>query len=100
MPITSIIFLLLEKDDPDVRFHAWQGAAFGVSYIALIIALEILAAIFGAIWSVFGIIIGFFVPLCGLTAFILWIVCLVKAYQGERWRIPVLGDFAAKKAGI
>jgi uncharacterized membrane protein len=100
MPITSIIFLIIEKENADVRFHAWQGTAFGVGYIVLIIALEILAAILGAIASVLGIIIGFFVPIIGLAAFVIWIVCLIKAYQGERWRIPVVGDFAAKKAGV
>ncbi len=100
MPITSIIFLLIEKDNLDVKFHAWQGTAFGVGYILVIIALEILAAIFGAIASVLGIIIGFFIPIVGLIAFVVWIVCLIKAYQGERWRIPVVGDFAAKKAGV
>jgi len=100
MPITSIIFLIIEKENQDVRFHAWQGTAFGVAYIVLIIALEILAAILGAIASVLGIIIGFFVPIVGLAAFVVWIVCLIKAYQGERWRIPLVGDFAAKKAGV
>lgn len=100
MPVTSIVFLLLEKDNLDVKFHAWQGTAFGVAYIAVILALEILAAIFGALWSVLGIIIGFFVPIVGLAAFIIWIVCLIKAYQGERWKIPYVGEFAAKKAGI
>jgi uncharacterized membrane protein len=100
MPITSIIFLIIEKENQDVRFHAWQGTAFGVGYIVLIIALELLAAILGAIASVLGIIVGFFVPIVGLAAFVVWIVCLIKAYQGERWRIPVVGDFAAKKAGV
>ena len=100
MPITSIIFLIIEKENQDVRFHAWQGTEFGVGYIILIIALELLAAILGAIASVLGIIVGFFVPIVGLAAFVVWIVCLIKAYQGERWRIPVVGDFAAKKAGV
>ena len=100
MPISSIIFLIIEKENQDVRFHAWQGTAFGVGYIILIIALELLAAILGAIASVLGIIVGFFVPIVGLAAFVIWIVCLIKAYQGERWRIPVVGDFAAKKAGV
>jgi uncharacterized membrane protein len=100
MPITSIVFLLVEKENQDVRFHAWQGTIFGVGYIVLIFALQLLAAIMGAIWGVLGIIVGFFVPLVGLAAFVLWIICLVKAYQGERWKIPYVGDIAAKKAGI
>jgi uncharacterized membrane protein len=99
-PITGIIFLLIEKENNDVKFHAWQSVVFGLAYIVIVIMLEILAAILGMIASVLGIIIGFFVPIIMLAAFIVWIVCMVKAYQGERWRIPVIGDFAAKKAGV
>lgn len=98
-PITGIIFLLIEKENQDVKFHAWQSVVFGAGYIAVIFLLEVFAAIMGLIASVLGIIVGFFVPLVILAAFIIWIVCMVKAYQGERWRIPVIGDFAAKKAG-
>jgi len=100
MPITSIIFLVIEKQDPDVRFHAWQGTLFGAGYIIALIALQILAAIFGWIAGFLGAIISFFVPVLWLVAFVVWILCLVKSYQGERWRIPVIGDIAAQKAGI
>lgn len=99
-PITGIIFLLIEKENKDVIFHAWQSLVFGIGYISIVVALEILAAIMGLIASVLGIIVGFFIPLVALAAFIIWIVCMVKAYQGERWRIPVVGEFAAKKAGV
>ncbi|HPQ80197.1 MAG TPA: DUF4870 domain-containing protein [bacterium] len=99
-PITGIIFLLIEKENVEVKFHAWQSLVFGIAYIAVVIVLEILAAIMGLIASVLGIIVGFFIPLVMLAAFIIWIVCMVKAYQGERWRIPVIGDFAAKKVGV
>lgn len=100
MPITSIIFLLLEKENKDVQFHAWQGTTFGIGYIVAIIALQILAALLGAIVSFAGVIIGLLIPIIGIVAFILWIICLVKAYQGERWKIPYVGDFAAGKAGV
>ena len=99
-PITGIIFLLIEKENLDVKFHVCQSLVFGIAYIAVVIVLEILAAIMGLLASVLGIIVGFFIPLVMLAAFIVWIVCMVKAYQGERWRIPVIGDFAAKKAGV
>ncbi len=99
-PISSIIFMLLERENKDVQFHAWQATIFGVGYIVVVIAVEILSAILGAIVSFLGVVVGLLVPLAGLVAFILWITCLVKAYQGERWKIPYIGDFAAKKAGI
>ncbi len=100
MPITSIIFLLIEKQNADVKFHAWQGTIFGVGFIAASILLQILAAIFGAIASILGILIGFFIPILGIIGFIVWVVCLIKSYQGERWHIPIVGDFAAQKAGL
>jgi len=100
MPITSIIFMLLEKENRDVQFHAWQGTLFGLGYILLIVALQILAAILGAIANFLGVIIGLLIPIVGLVSFVLWIVCLVKAYQGERWKIPYVGDYAAQKAGL
>ncbi len=100
MPLTSIIFLLIEKENKDVKFHAWQGLSFGVAYMVLIIALQILAAVLGSIANVIGVIFGLLIPVLGLGAFVLWIICLVKAYQGERWKIPYVGDFAAQKAGV
>lgn len=99
-PLTGIIFLLIEKDNDDVKFHAWQSLVLGVSFFALLIALQILGVIMGAIAGPLGLIIGIFVPLVMLATVIVWVICMVKAYQGERWRIPVLGDFAAKKAGV
>ncbi len=100
MPISSIIFMLMEKENKDVQFHAWQGTTFGVGYIVIIVAIEVLAAVLGAAVSFLGVIVGLLVPILGLVAFIVWIICLVKAYQGERWKIPYVGDFAEKKAGL
>ncbi|MFH1654179.1 MAG: DUF4870 domain-containing protein [Pseudomonadota bacterium] len=99
-PITSIIFLILEKENADVKFHAWQGTVFGVACIAISVLLSILGAILGAIASFLGALIAIIYPIFWLVAIVVWIVCMVKAYQGERWRIPVLGDFAADKAGV
>ncbi len=98
-PITGIIFILLEKEDKEVQFHAWQATTFGLGYIAVVISLEIFSAILGAIVSFIGVVVGLLVPLAGLIAFIIWIIALIKAYQGEHWKIPYIGDFAEKKVG-
>ena len=100
MPISSIIFMLIEKENKEVQFHAWQGTTFGVGYIVVIMAIEILSSILGVLLRFLGVMVGLLTPLAGLVAFVVWIICLVKAYQGERWKIPYIGDFAAKKAGI
>lgn len=99
MPVSSIVFLIVEKQNSDVRFHAWQGTFLGGGIIVLVIALLILEAIMGAIAGFLGTIIGFFVPLVWLGGLVLWVVCLVKAYQGERWRIPIVGEMTDKQMG-
>lgn len=99
-PLTGIIFLLIEKEDNDVKFHAWQSVVFGIAAYVVILALELFAGIMGRIAGVLGVIVDFFIPIVTLAVLIVWIICLIKAYQGDRWRIPVIGDFAAKKAGV
>ncbi len=100
-PITSIIFLLIEKDNKDVRFHAWQGTLFGCTMILLNIVLNILGILLSHIADFFGgLILSFLLPVIWLGALVLWVICLVKAYQGERWKLPILGDMAAQKAGV
>ena len=92
--------MLVEKESKDVQFHAWQGTVFGIGYIIVVVALEILAVLLGAIVGFLGVIVGLLVPIIGIAAFVTWIICMVKAYQGERWKIPYIGDFAANKVGI
>jgi len=100
MPITSIIFMLMEKENKDVQFHAWQGTTFGVGWIIVVVVLNILTMILTQIATFLGVIMSILVPVLGLAVFVVWIICLVKAYQGERWKIPYIGDFAEKKAGL
>lgn len=100
MPITSIIFMLMEKENKDVQFHAWQGTTFGVGWIVVVVVLNILTMILTQIATFLGVIMSILVPVLGLGVLVLWIICLVKSYQGERWKIPYIGDFAEKKAGL
>lgn len=80
--ITGLIFLLVEKDNKKIRFHAMQSiVTFGACTLISMIP-----------------IIGWMLsPLVWLVAFILWLVLIVKAYQGEKFKLPVVGDFAEKQ---
>lgn len=104
MPVTSLIFLVIEKDDADVRFHAWQGTILGFFFIGLSIATFIMSTIFGIMPSFISWMSWLFsalmMPLEVIGMFVLAIVCMIKAYQGERWRIPYIGDYAARKASV
>ena len=86
--ITGIIFLLLEKENKFVRFHAFQSIyVFGVLTIASIILgwIPVLGFLLSSVISIIG--------------FILWIVLMIKAYQGYKYKLPWAGDFAEKKSG-
>lgn len=84
--VTGVIFLLIEKDSKFVRFHAIQS-------IAVYAVLFVIYLIFWMI-PVIGWIINIFV---GIAMFILWLLLMYKAYQGEKFKLPVIGDFAEKQ---
>lgn len=81
--ITGIIFLILEQKNRFVRFHAIQSI---ITFGALTIA--------GALLSWIPFVGGFFGAIIGILAFILWIILMVKAYQGEIYKVPVAGTVA------
>lgn len=97
--ITGIIFLAVEKNDKEVRFHAWQSIFFGIAFLVVQIAISILGAILGAISSLLGTLIGILTPVVGLVFFIFWIICLIKAYNGEHYLLPIIGPIAEQQAG-
>ena len=89
--ITGLIFFLLGKEDKFVRFHALQSIITFGAFTVLWIVFSILTDIgyVGTLFRVLNI-------LSGILAFVLWIVLMVKAYQGERYKLPVAGDIAEK----
>lgn len=96
--ITGIVFLVIEKENRDVRFHAWQAIIFGVATVVVQIALSILGAILGTIASFLGAIFQILSPIVWLAFFIFWIIAMIKAYQGERYKLPLIGEMAEKQA--
>ncbi|MFZ0417287.1 MAG: zinc-ribbon domain-containing protein [Candidatus Sulfotelmatobacter sp.] len=97
--VPAIVFLLVEPYSKNrfVRFHSFQC-----------IGLWLAALVFGAALRVAGVLL-FFVPLLGhlvvlllsmvvsLGFFVIWVVMIVKALQGEMLKLPVIGDFAQQQ---
>lgn len=81
--ITGIVFFLVEKKSDFVKFHAMQS-------IVLFGGLFIVNFVLGLI-PLLGILINFVI---GVGSLVLWIVLMVKAYQGERFKLPVAGNLA------
>ena len=91
--ISGLMFLLLEQDNKFVRFHAVQSiVTFGCITI-ISIALSILGMI-----PVLGVLFQFSNWIIGALAFVLWIVLMVKAYQGTKYKLPFAGDIAEKRS--
>jgi uncharacterized membrane protein len=84
--VTGIIFYLVEKDNKMVKFHALQSV---LTFLPLNILYWILGYIFW--WSGIGYIVTL---ILGIIMFILWIVLMIKAYQGEKYKLPIVGDIA------
>lgn len=96
MPITGIIFVSMEKENRFIRFHAVQSIIFGIAAVVIQIALVILGAILGAITAGLGCLVSIGSPIVGLVIFIFWILAMIKAYQGEMYKLPIIGDMAEK----
>jgi len=98
--VTGIIFFVIDKR-PFVKFHAAQSmvlfGAFTVLYWILGIALAGTLGLGGvyAFWSLYGLVFA----VLRLAGLVLWILCMVKAYQGERYKLPFVGDIAQNIAG-
>ncbi len=85
--ITGVIFYLIEKENKFVRFHAMQSIV-----------------VFGSLFVV-GLVVPFLpgvnlvlMPLLWAAEIVLWVVLMIKAYQGEMFKLPVAGDIAEKNS--
>lgn len=86
--VSGLVFILIEKESKFVRFHAIQSIyVFG----ALTIAIIILGWI-----PIIGWVIS---SLLWVLWIVLLIILMVKAYQGEKYKLPMVGDLAEKRAG-
>ncbi len=85
--ITGVIFYVIEKENKFVKFHAMQSIlVFGVFFV-----LGIVLAFIPVIgWAL--------IPFLSIGELILWIVLMIKAYQGEYFKLPVVGDMAEQKS--
>lgn len=94
--IPAIIFLVLEPYNKSrfIRFHAWQSVFFNVAWWILWFGLRILVHI-----PFLGFLTLLVWPLVGLGGFIVWIILVLKANQGQTFKLPVIGDLAQQQAG-
>ena len=96
--VPAIVFLVLPPYNASsyVRFHAWQSIFLNVAAIIIGIGISFL--------TVFGLMFGLYffylvTRLIWLAWFVIWLICILKAVNGQRYKLPVIGDLAEKQAG-
>ena len=94
--IPAIVFLVIEPFNKKrfVRFHAFQSIFYFVAWIAIDIGLAIIGRIPFLGWATL-----FLWPLVSLALFVILLILALKAYQGQMFKLPVIGDIAQQQAG-
>jgi uncharacterized membrane protein len=102
--VTGLIFFLIEKNSRLVRFHAMQSILLNVLVIivgiVVGIVIFILVLILGQLSSALAGIATLLSTLFWLVFFLavalVWVMCLIKAYQGNMYKLPIIGEYADK----
>ena len=81
--LTGLIFFVIEKESKYVKFHAMQSIIFSVAWTILSILLVV--TVVGPMFL-------------GIVGLVVWVICIIKAYSGEMFKLPVIGDMAEKIA--
>lgn len=102
--ITGVLFLVLSPFNQSkfVRFHAFQSIFFWLSWIALFIVETIISVVLSNLLGIFGSLIGMLLGLFTLLIWIggifAWIFLMYKAYNNEKFKLPIIGNLAEKQA--
>lgn len=102
--VSGLIFFFIEKDSRLVRFHAMQavilgGVFFIGSFVLLFLwfVISIIASqISGLLGTLVGLVIGFLIVVFYVAFLAGWIMGMVKAFQGQYYKLPLIGNFAEK----
>lgn len=84
--ITGIVVLAVEKEDRFVRFHAMQSTITFLVVLVAHLALTGLPVVGRALYVPFV-----------LGVAVLWVFLMVQAFNGKRYKLPYIGDFAERQ---
>ena len=94
LPPFAVIPLLVEKEDADLQWHAKHGIVLMTAEMLLLLALVVVALVFGLMTAGIGCALLALVPIPFLAFLVLHIVAVVKAFGGKRLIIPVVSEYA------
>jgi uncharacterized membrane protein len=95
-PFSGVLILLVERTSSYVRFHAWQSI-IGLGGLGLLSLAMLLLSFATLLISPFVFTVMYrFSAVLAILWLVVWVVCLVKAFGGSRWEMPVAGRYAQK----
>jgi len=102
--LSGLIFFIIEKSSRLVRFHAMQSILLSAAAIVIFFVLwflwVFLAVVFAQVSDVLAwlvsLVLGLLIFVFWVGLIIAWVMCLIKAYQGQYFKLPVIGNFAEK----
>lgn len=99
--IPAIFFLLVEPYNKNrfVRFHSVQCLLLGAAAILLAIALKLASVVLFIIPVLGPLVVLLVSTVVALAVVVIWLVLVIKAFQGEMFKLPLLGDIAGHQAG-
>jgi uncharacterized membrane protein len=99
--VPAVLFLVLEPYSKNrfVRFHSVQCLLLWGASVLFAIALKLASVVLFIIPVLGPLLVWLVATVVVLAAGVIWVVLLVKALQGEMFKLPLLGDFAAQRAG-
>lgn len=107
--IVGVIFFFLEKENKFVRFHAMQSIIFGITNTVIMIGLMVVAFVLTFAFGIGGAMVGGGIgTLISMLVWLVWllfwliamalfiglIVAAVRAYQGQKFKLPIIGNIA------
>jgi len=98
--VPAIVLLVLDPYNKNrfVRFHAIQCLLIWMVGVVISAVLKFVTLVLLIVPFLGHLLALLILGLIGLAAFVVWLVLVVKALQGEMFKLPVLGDFAEKQA--
>jgi uncharacterized membrane protein len=100
--ISGLIFLLIDKRS-FVRFHGAQAIALNIAFVVVWIGFWIVTMVLGFITAMMhfpiGFLMVFLLPVIAIGFVAIAILCMVKAYQHEKFKVPIIGNIVEKMIG-
>jgi len=95
--ISAIIVLATEKNDKEVRAHAWQSLVMGCVFVLGYIVLGIIFAIVGwRAWLAVGWLFSLLYAVWGIGWLVFSVICIMQALNGHMYKVPVIYNLSQK----